>query len=131
MKRILAMRLMLVMIAGCALAESPMKGVFDAASELLFVSDDVTVTGEATFSLDGQRFKTAQVRYLQDTFRSLWELKLKTPRANGTERETGYTIIGDGEKIYVMEAYYPGTYKTGLSDRQSTILRRSLQLDLV
>ena len=131
MKRILAMLLMLVMIAGCALAESPMKGVFDAASELLFASDDVTVTGEATFSLDGQRFKTAQVRYLQDTFRSLWELKLKTPRANGTERETGYTIIGDGEKIYVMEAYYPGTYKTGLSDRQNTILRRSLQLDLV
>ena len=131
MKRFLTMLLALLMIAGCALADSPLSRMYDAASELLFDTVNVTLTGEATFSLDGERFKTAEIVYRQDSFRSYWDLKLWTPRENGPERETGYTIIADGEKIYVMEAFYPGTYKTGLSGEQNTLLRRSVQLDLV
>ena len=115
-----------------ALAETPLSTLWKSGCDLLFHTDNVTVTGEAVFSLDGVRFKTARLHYIQDEFRSLYDLKLLTPQKSGAEQETGWTIIGDGHGvIYVMEAYTPGIYRT-MSDyyhRHNTLLRRSVGLD--
>ena len=114
-----------------ALAESAVTRVYDAAWQLLFDSSNVTMEGHAEFSLDGTWFKTADGTYVQDGERSLWKLALNTPRSNGTERAGGYTVIADGENVFVMEVYDPGVYRSGLTAASSTILRRSAQLTLV
>ena len=115
----------------CALAEKPLTALFDSAEELLFATSNVTITGKAEFTLDGEWFKTAEIKYIQDGDRSFWDLKLTSPKQDGTERHNGYTVIADGSKIYVMEVYRPGIYKTGTGTPQSTLLRKSIQLDLM
>ena len=105
--------------------------MYDSIFNLLFDTNNVTLTGNAEFSLDGERFKTADAKYIQDGTNSLWQWKLLTPRKDGTEREGGYTIIANGEKVYVMEAFYPGVYKTGSTAESDTIMRRSVQLNLL
>ena len=54
-----------------------------------------------------------------------------TPRQDGSEREGGYTVIANGENVYVIEAFYPGVYKTGSTAESDTILRRPIQLNLL
>ncbi len=134
MKRIailLAALVLALILTVNALAESAVTRVYDAAWQLLFNSSNVTMEGHAEFSLDGAWFKTADGTYVQDGERSLWKLALNTPRSNGTERAGGYTVIADGENVYVMEVFDPGIYRTGLTAASNTILRRSAQLSLV
>lgn len=118
------------------LAEGPVSQLWDSGCRLLFDTDNVTVKGEASFSLDGEHFKTAQLHYVQDGFSSYYGLKLLTPRADGTQRETGWTIIGQESEtiygmasIYAMEAYEPGVYRAGLDGVQNSLLRRTVQLN--
>ncbi len=117
-----------------ALAENQLRFFYDAAMNLLFETSNVTLKGHAEFSLDGNRFKTADLNYIQDYTNSFYQLKLLTPRRDGShepDRESGYTIIANGEKVYVMEVFYPGVYKTGTMYAQSTILRKSVQMSLM
>ena len=114
-----------------ALAEKPLTALCDDMEELLFDTSNVTVTGKAEFFLDGEWFKTAEATYIQDSDRSWWDLKLTSPKKDGTERHNGYTVIADGSKIYVMEVYRPGIYKTGTGTPQSTLVRKTVQLDLM
>ena len=90
-------------MAGNAAAENekPLTDLCESAFELLFRTSNVTIKGEASFSLDGNWFKTAKAEYIQDGDRSFWELKLSSPKMDGTVRENGYTIIADGSKVYV------------------------------
>ncbi len=119
-----------VALTALALSDSALKGLWDSGCDFLFRTDSVTVTGEATFSLDGQRFKTAQLNYIQDGYSSYYGLKLLTPRENGTERETGWIIISDAEGLCtVMEAYRPGVYSWATCTPQNTLLRRTVRLD--
>ena len=115
MKRMIAglLILALTLISAGAPAETPVRMMYDSVFNLLFDTNNVTLTGHAEFSLDGERFKTADARYVQDGVNSLWDWKLKSPRRDGSERESGYTVIANGEKVYVMEVFYPGMYKTG------------------
>ena len=134
MKRIfvflIAILLALTALTG-ALAETPLRQIYDSVFNLLFDTNNVTLTGHAEFSLDGERFKTADAKYIQDGTSSLWEWKLMTPRQDGSGREGGYTVIANGENVYVIEAFYPGVYKTGSTAESDTILRRSIQLNLL
>ncbi len=130
--------MLLILMALCltfsALADNSLNLFYDAAMELLFEIPNVTLTGHAEFSLDGERFKTADLRYVQDYTNSMLQLNLLTPRRNGSkepDRESGYTVIANGENIYVMEVIYPGVYKTGSTYTQSTILRKSVQMSLM
>ena len=123
--------ILLTVFTTCALAEKPLTALFDFSEELLFATSNVTITGKAEFTLDGEWFKTAEIKYIQDGDRSFWDLKLTSPKQDGTERHNGYTVIADGSKIYVMEVYRPGIYKTGTGTPQSTLLRKSIQLDLM
>lgn len=125
--------LLALTMAGNAAAENekPLTDLCESAFELLFRTSNVTIKGEASFSLDGNWFKTAKAEYIQDGDRSFWDLKLSSPKMDGTVRENGYTIIADGSKVYVMEVFHPGLYKTGTSAPQSTILRNSVQMELM
>lgn len=127
-------------LAAVALAEGTLNDLWTSGCGLLFHTDNVTVTGEASFSLDGEHFKTAQLHYVQDGYNSFYGLRLLTPRTDGSERETGWTIIAQeyeraydesaaGIIYYVMEAYEPGLYRTGSDSAHNTLLRRSVQLD--
>ena len=134
MKRTFLIFLTIILVTAftaCALAEKPLTALCDAAEELLFDTSNVTITGDAQFTLDGEWFKSAAVNYVQDGDRSFWDLKLTSPKQDGTERHNGYTVIADGSRIYVMEVYRPGIYKTGTGTPQSTLLRNSIQLDLM
>ena len=113
-----------------ALAESALNTLWDSGCDFLFHTDNVTVTGKASFSLDGEHFKTAELRYIQDGYSSFYGLKLLTPREDGSERETGWTIIADEEGSFaVMEVYEPGVYRRGTDTPQNSLLRRSVRLD--
>ena len=124
-----ALMLAVILVLSVALAESTLNGLWKSGTDLLFHTSNVTVKGEASFSLDGEHFKTMQLDYVQDGFNSYYGLKLLTPRDDGTERETGWTIIAEKDEYYVMEAFYPGTYRTGTDEPQDTLLRRTVQLD--
>lgn len=122
--------LLCVLLFSAALADGAWGNLWTSGCNLLFRTDNVTVDGEAVFSLEGERFKTASLHYVQDGYSSLYDLKLLTPKADGTERETGWTIIADDEGLYnVMEVYYPGTYLSGSTLKQNSLLRRTVELD--
>jgi len=133
MKKVIAwvMVLVLTLFTVSAFAETPVRAMYDSIFNLLFDTNNVTLAGHAEFSLDGERFKTADLRYVQDGTNSLLEWKLLTPRRDGSEREGGYTVIANGENVYVMETFYPGIYKTGSTAESATIMRRSIQLNLL
>ena len=119
-----------VALTALALTEGTLKTLWNSGCDFLFHTDNVTVTGQATFSLDGQRFKTAELNYVQDGYKSYYGLKLLTPWSDGTEHETGWTIIAaeDGT-ITVMEAFKPGVYNWATGTPQNTLLRRTVRLD--
>ena len=124
----------LLLTLGCAaLSEGgggTLSELWDSGCQLLFRTDNVTVDGEAVFSLEGERFKTAKLHYVQDGYCSFYGLQLLTPRASGVEQETGWTIIADETGDYaVMEVFHPGIYRSGSDAPQNSLLRRSVQLD--
>lgn len=137
MKKLIAAYLSIItvlMMTVTALADDETRLFYDSVMNLLFETGNVTLTGHAEFSLDGERFKTADLSYIQDGTDSFYRLKLLTPRRDGSDgpdRESGYTIIANDWKVYVMEVFYPGFYKTGTTRAQDSILRRSVQMDLM
>lgn len=105
------------------------RSIVDAAVSLLFFTDNVTLTGSVDFSLDGERFKTAEIVYKQAGVDSYWDLVLKTPRQYRTDRITGYTVIANDGSFYVMERYHPGIYSDGSDVPCDTLVRRSTRSD--
>lgn len=128
---ILTAFLLCAVLAAAALAEgSTLERLWNGGCELLFHTDNVTVTGQAVLSLDGEYFKTARLHYVQDGCASLYDLTLLTPRPEQHDRQTGWTIVADQDGSYfVMEDYYPGTYRPGTGTPNSTLLRSSVQMD--
>ncbi len=99
-----------------------------ALEDLLFNTRNVTVTGEASFSLDGEWFKTARAVYRQAGENSYWDYRLTAPDADGGERANGYTVVANREYYYVMESDpYPATYRSGSDTARDTLLRETVQ----
>ena len=126
-----ALMLAIALLAAGALAGGTLASVTDAAEALLLDTHNVTITGSATFKLDGERFKTAEITYVQDGTDSFWQEKLSTPRYLRPDRETGFTVIANGYEVYVMEPFTPGGYKEGYITEQDTVLRDSLEARLL
>ena len=119
-----------VVFTAAALDESALNALWTGGCDFLFHTDNVTVTGEASFSLDGEHFKTAKLNYIQDGYSSFYGLELLTPRKDGSEQKTGWTIIADKDGFcIVMEAYEPGLYRWATCTPQNTLLRRTVRLD--
>ena len=105
MKRGLTILLAMALLAVCvtAQAESPLARYYSAAEELLFHTDNVTVNAAAEFSLDGEWFKTAEISLAQDMNRSRRQLRLESPRADGTRRQNGHRPRGHARKRNLRE----------------------------
>ena len=134
MKKLIAAVLALTLFLSLAVsapAEGKISSLMESLHSLLFSTINVTISGEAVFSLDGERFKTAEILYKQAGEDSHWQLDLKTPRRYRADQETGYTIIANGEKLYVMEHYHPGTYTTGSDQPNTTVISQSTRADLL
>ena len=136
-KRIaLMMALMMVLtLAAAALANenNALELVAEDCDRLLFSLDNVTLKGGVELSLDGEWFKTADGVYMQDGYRSYWDLKVRSPRRfkAGEIKESGYTVYGDRETVFVTEVIFPGVYKSGCTDARNTVLRNTLQTTLL
>ncbi len=136
MKKLISLLLALAMIlsAASALADSTADTLVTAVESLLFHTENATLNGHAAFALDGVEFKSADGTYIRDRQRSFWQLKLHTPRPEEPEKgdlESGYTIIAEDEMVYVMEVRRPGEYKTGTVFPRTTILRPSVQVNVM
>ena len=134
MKKLFTMflTLILLLVFSCsAVADVVIAPLVESAQILLFDTENVTLTGHADFFLNGERFKTADILYKQAAENSHWQLDLKTPRKYRKDQETGYTVIANGEKIYVMEKFYPGTYTSGSDAPNNTLIRQSTRADLL
>ncbi len=133
MKRITAvfLALLLLTLTCSALAENHAAALISASQELLFATDNVTLSGSAVFTLDGERFKTAGILYKQDGTNSHWQLDLHTPRPYRPDRETGFTVIANDERIFAMERFHPGVYRAGSDQPSNTIIRRSTRSDML
>lgn len=112
-----------------ALAETALSRLWDSGCAFLFETDNVTVTGEFSFAMDGELFKTAKLHYIQDGFRSYYDLTLLTPRKDGTQRETGWTIIADDVGGHVWVEKIMPIYHEGSDAPCNSLLRRSVELD--
>lgn len=132
-RRLICGILLLTLVLSCCLGAQAEDGslllrIVNAGETLLFHTDNVTLTGEASFSMDGEEpFKRAETEYVQARTYSYWRLKLLTPWPDG-EKQTGFTVIANDRKIYAMEDYHPGVYRTGYDEPQMTILRNSRAL---
>ena len=136
MKRLVSLVTALVMIFAlgtAALAEESnvLQQIAEDCDRVLFRLNNVTLRGGVELSYEGQWFKTAEGVYQQEDFRSCWDLKVKSPRKDGTVAETGYTIYGDYDQVYVEEVMYPQFPKSGLIDPRDTFLRETLQTKLL
>ena len=136
MKRLLTLMTALVMIftlAAAALAEenNVLLQVVDDCDKLLFDTDNVTLKGNMDFSFDGNWFKTVDGVYQQEGYDSYCDLKVKSPRKDGTVKESGYTVFDNEGDVRVVEVVYPGTSRKTYSVKNNTILRGSARTDLV
>ena len=134
MKKLIAAVLALTLflsLSFSAPAEGRLSSLMESLHSLLFSTINVTISGEAVFSLDGERFKTAEILYKQAGEDSHWQLDLLTPRPDAEDRETGYTIIANGEKIIIMEKYNPGFYTVAYDEPSRSLLRQSAASDLL
>ena len=138
MKKLFAavLALALLLSACCpAFAEAAPSGdiarMAESVHALLFETNNVTLRGKADFSLGGERFKSAEILYKQAGEDSRWQLDPKTPRQYRSDLETGFSVIANGEKIYVMERYWPGTYTTGSDHPNSTVIGQSTRSELL
>ena len=126
--RIFAAVLTVLSLTAGAAAEGMLTKFFDAGCRLLFETDNVTLGGQAVFSLDGVRFKTAFGTKIQAGNNTSMRLGLLTPRSDGTERQTGFTVIANGTDVYVMEDYTPGIYREGERFESHALIKPSVYL---
>ena len=135
MRRIRTIAALVLTLMMCGLhpayADQTAARVYDAAARLLTETENVTLTGSATFSLDGEAFKFVETTYVQDGVNSKWVLNLSSPREDGSLRENGFTAIANNRWKYGMEVYRPGFYTVAEADPQSVILRPSAQLSQI
>ena len=129
---IITAALLALTITAAALAnDTTAANLYDSAVKLLFYTNNVTMNVTAEFSLDGAWFKTAEATLKQDYNRSFHQLLLRSPRADGTERNNGYTIVLDGEQLYLMEVFTPGVYRSGITGERDSLFRKSAESGLM
>lgn len=111
-----------VTIAFAALAEGKLLAIWNAGSALLFETDNVSLTGHATFTYDGELFKTFDGRYRQDGSASYMQVMLDTPMEDGSVYTGGYTVVADGGVSYAIETQRPQYYLTSSCSLSPSIL---------
>jgi len=127
---VVALGLALV-FAMTALAEGRLLTMWNAGAQLLFETSNVTLTGEATFTYDGQEFKQFTGVYRQDGNDTFMQAMFDTPRNDGTVYTGGYTVVSNDGVAYSMNTdtplfYQPSNASTKESILTNTVMRTSL-----
>lgn len=134
-RRLLALVLALILclaFALSALAEGKLRPLYQAGVQLLFDTDNVTIDAQAEFAYNGMLFKTLEGVLKQDGFNSLMDIKLKTPWPDGTVRDSGFTVVANGDIAYSIDpvdnpyVYSTSAYNPSDSVISDTLLRRTL-----
>ena len=131
MKKSRRMLLIVLALALClavtvsALAEGALGTLYRAATALLFDTDNVTLTAHATFTYDGDLFKTLDATCVQDGSDSKLNLMLKTPKEDGTIYEGGYTVVANDGIAYSIETAQPQVYSTSVCSTAPALLSTS------
>lgn len=130
----IAAALCLAMAAGCAAAyaEGPLSSVYDAGEVLLLKTENVTLTGEAEFFLDGVSFKKAEGTYIQKGQDSFQQIDLTGPDTEGTMRRNGYAVMDVDGDVLISELRHGRDHRlTRLSTRVTTILEENRMIHLL
>lgn len=113
MKRVLAILLVIGMLftLTSALAERVPGDFIEAVEQILFDTHNMTLSGNAALTLDGQDFKDVHGTYIQDDYRSMTDLYLLNKAEDGTEVDTGYTIVAEDSTAYSLLHYNAGAFR--------------------
>ena len=111
-------------LAASALAEGMLSTLFNAGCKLLFNTDNATLNAHATFSYDGELFKTFDGKYIQDGVNSYMNVSLQTPKSDGTVYEGGYTVISNDGIAYFD--YYSGYVACTNTLKNTEILQQKI-----
>lgn len=115
-----------------ALADGNVHTLYQAGTQLLFDTENASLALQADFSYNGVHFKHAELTYQQQDYHSLLDLKLKTPKRDGTILESGYTVFGEEYQAYSIEpvtnpyAYSVTAVTPSRSLLSNTLMRRTL-----
>ncbi len=128
-RRIISLLIVLSFCFPAALAESPSAALWKAVNSLFFETENVTLTADAAFSVDGLLFKSFNGIYKQDGVNTTMTVSLDTPNYYTHKTHSGwYTVIANGQDVYVFEsgiadgkAYYESNRNAGFG---TTILNQ-------
>lgn len=131
-KRLLTLLIALILctvIAFAALAEGMLLTIWNAGSKLIFDTDNVSLTGHAAFTYDGELFKTFDGRYLQDGMKSYMQVTLDTPMEDGSVYSGGYTVVAEDDTAYAIESNRPRLYSRQTTLAEPSILTNTIMRD--
>ena len=100
-----------VALAFSALAEGKLIKLWTAGCDLLLDTENVTLSGHAVFTLDGEVFKTFNGTYQQDGSDSRMQVTLDTPMEDDSVYTGGYTVTVNDGVAYSVETAWP--YQVG------------------
>ena len=124
--RILAAALALLLCLSVALAAFAEGGsvsrMYSAAADLLFATDNVSLTANVSFSYDGVPFKTMTADYAQDGVNSKMTVHMDSRTTTGRGYEGGYTVIANDGVAYSIEEDTPYIYNTSYCAQTASIL---------
>lgn len=113
-------------IACAAFAEGKLLTIWNAGSKLLFETGNVTLTGRADFSYDGNLFKSFNGTYVQDGADSYMQAMFDTPRVDGTVYTGGYTVIANDGQAYSIDTNMPYFYRQNSASLNESILTNTV-----
>ncbi len=117
---VLALITTTVLVAGVC-AEATFSAIWNAGTRLAFNTDNAVITANAAFSYEGEVFKKFSASYTKDGFDNLMSLDVFTPRGDGTEKETGYKVLGRDGEVWSWDKGDETSYYGGIDPSQSII----------
>lgn len=124
-----ALALLLSLCSAFAETTPDLVSVYDEAVTLFTGTENVTLSGNAQFSMDGKVFKSVDARYRQDGTRSYQDLKLYTPREDKDPIFSGYTIMVSNDEVYWTEYYNNDMVHSTYCNPSSVIFEPTVALD--
>ena len=109
-----------------ALAEGKLLTLWNAGTQLLLETSNVTLTGDATFTYDGQEFKHFTGTYRQDGSDTYMKAMFDTPRDDGTTYTGGYTVIANDGQVFSMDTNTPLFYRQSNASTKESILTNTV-----
>lgn len=112
-KAICALLCLMFLCCNISLAteEPAFANLWNAGYQLAFETENVTLSGNAEFFLDGEWFKTYSVGYMQDGNCSYLLIHAQTPQDNGSIAESGYEVLAqENGDLFIHELNKPYYY---------------------